>query len=566
VLGNYARTTPARRRAVIAVAAITLGLLAGPFALPAAAQGSASTYVVDASLELDSTFKVSETITFAGDAPRVVTQKFETREDLIGDRQYVQTLSELRATVKGASVDVNPQTEGRFTTITVPTNGANEIMIGYTVRGAVINTENGTALRHRLLQGLSVQVQDFRATVRVPTQFSYVKCTAGSPNSTVPCTFAAGGQEGAQIPTFRDGPRGEGEVVAIDIGFPPGAMAANEEIDHRWTVGRAFSAKPLPLGIALGLLALGGLALYLVHRRTGADASASGEIRRAAEFVATGPGETEFRVVEDIRPGHVGTIADERVDPIDVTATVVDLAVRGHLIITELPRESEFARTDWEVRRVAGGDDLRPFETELLNAIGAEGTSVLVSVMATRVQESIGAVQDKLYDEMVSNGWYERRPDAIRNRWTQLALGALIIAVVVTGVLAAFTTFGLVGLALVVLALGLVFVAQEMPSRTSKGADLLAGLGALRSDLLSHPTDQMPKGAELRELSELLPYAIVLGGADRWLDAIVASDIDEHADPDDLPWYHGPPNWHLRDLPNSLRNFVTTVSGSLFAR
>jgi len=76
----------------------------------------------------------------------------------------------------------------------------------------------------------------------------------------------------------------------------------------------------------------------------------------------------------------------------------------------------------------------------------------------------------------------------------------------------------------------------------------------------------MPKGAELRELSELLPYAIVLGGADRWLDAIVASDTDEHADPDDLPWYQGPPNWHLRDLPNSLRNFVTTVSGSLFAR
>ena len=67
---------------------------------------------------------------------------------------------------------------------------------------------------------------------------------------------------------------------------------------------------------------------------------------------------------------------------------------------------------------------------------------------------SIGGVQDALYDEVVANGWYERRPDAIRNKWTQLALGALIIAVVVTGVLAAFTTFGLVGLALVILALG----------------------------------------------------------------------------------------------------------------
>jgi len=566
VLAKPVRTSTRRLLAASVLAAVTAVLLAGPLALPATAEGTASTYVVDAALSLDGALKVTETITFSGEAPSTVTQKFETREDLMGDRQYVQTLSNIRASVEGGAVDPQPQTDDRFTTVTVPTNGANEIMIAYTVSGAVVNTENGTALRYRLLQGLSAQVAQFTAKVQIPTQFSYIKCTAGSPNSTVPCTFAAGGQEGAQAPTFRDGPRGEGEVVAIDIGFPPGAMPANEEIEYLWTLRRAFSAEPLQLGIALGLLALGGLGLYLMHRRAGVDAQASGEIRRAAEFVATGPGETEFRVIEDIRPGHVGTVADERVDPIDITASVVDLAVRGHLHITELPRESEFARADWELRRTGKGSDLRPFERELLDAIAPDGGSVKVSEMSGRVQGSVQPVQDKLYDEMVSNGWYEQRPDATRNRWTQLALGALILAVVVTGVLAAFTTFGLVGLTLIVLALGLIFVAQEMPSRTPQGAALLAGLGALRADLLSHPTNQLPRGAELREVSELLPYAIVLGGVDRWLDAIVASDADEHADSTDLPWYHGPSNWHLHDFPDSLRNFVTTVSGSLFSR
>ena len=158
---------------------------------------------------------------------------------------------------------------------------------------------------------------------------------------------------------------------------------------------------------------------------------------------------------------------------------------------------------------------------------------------------------------MVSNGWFERRPDATRNRWTQTAIIALIGAVAVTIVLAAFTTFGLVGLALIALALGLMFVAQEMPARTQKGAALLGGLGALRSDLLSYPTNQMPPGRELSELSEVLPYAVVLGGSDRWLDAIVAADLDTDPDPDALSWYHGPPHWHLRDLPDSLRNFFS---------
>jgi len=153
-----------------------------------------------------------------------------------------------------------------------------------------------------------------------------------------------------------------------------------------------------------------------------------------------------------------------------------------------------------------------------------------------------------------------------RNRVTQLALGLLVVAVVVTALLAAFTTFGLIGLALVVLGLGLVFVAQEMPSRTPKGVALLKGLGALRSLLLTHPTDQMPKGRAVEELSEVLPYAIVLGGTERWLDALVATDTDADPDSDDLPWYHGPADWHLRDLPESLRNFTTTVSGTLFTR
>ncbi len=552
----------------LAACALALGLLAGPLTLPAHAEGTAASFVVDANLDADGTLKVSQVITFGGAVPPQLSQKFETREDLVGDRQYVQTITDVTASVGGASVAPEITSDDRFTTVTLATNGATEVTMGYTVRGAVVNTGDGTALRVRLLQGLSAQVAQFTATVQIPTQFSYIKCTAGSPNSTVPCTFAAAGTEVAQVPTFKDGPRGEGEVVAVDIGFPPGTVAATEVIEYRWTIGRAFSAGPLQLGLALGLLVLGGIGLYVLHRRTGADVNAGDQISKAGEFVPTGPGQSEFRVVGDIRPGHVGTVADERVDPIDVTATLVDLAVRGHLSIVELPRETEFARTDWDLVRPSStaANGLRPFEVQLLDGIAAPGAQVKVSELPSKVHESIGGVQNALYDEVVSNGWYERRPDATRSRWTQLALTALIIAVVLTGILAAFTTFGLVGLALIVLALGLIFVAQEMPSRTAKGAALLGGLGALRSDLMSHPTNQMAPGTELQEMSEVLPYAIVLGGSDRWLDAIVASDADEAPDSDQLTWYHGPENWHLRDLPDSMKNFITTVSGSLFAR
>jgi len=560
--------TTSRRRlgAVLASCAVAAGLLVGPLATPAHAEGTASTVVAAGNLAKDGTLRVRETITFDGAAPAEVRQQFETRQDLVGDRRYESRLSAISATAGGAALTPQVQEESRYTTVTVPTNGATEVVLSYQVTGATVRLEDGgTALRWPMLQGLSAAVRQFDATVQIPGTFTYVACTAGPPNSSLPCTFAAAGSEDNQSPTFRDGPRGAGEVVVVDIGFPAGAVAATAVEGHRWTFGRAFSASPLPLALALGLLVLGGLAL-LLHRRRGADATSGSAVGRVAEFAPTGAGQSEFRVVDDIRPGHVGTVVDERVDPIDVTATLVDLAVRGHLLITELPRASTFTRTDWELTRRTGGDALQPFEEALLDGVAPAGGSVRVSEVAGRVQSSIGGVQDRLYDEVVRLGWYERRPDATRSRFTRLALVALVAAVVLTVLLAAFTTFGLVGLALLVLALGLVLVAQEMPSRTARGSALLAGLGALRTELASHPTNQMPPGREIEEISQLLPYAIVLGGSDRWLDAVVAADTDEDADSTDLSWFHGPADWHLRDLPDSLRNFITTVSGSLFSR
>jgi hypothetical protein len=76
----------------------------------------------------------------------------------------------------------------------------------------------------------------------------------------------------------------------------------------------------------------------------------------------------------------------------------------------------------------------------------------------------------------------------------------------------------------------------------------------------------MPAGHQLRELSKVLPYAVVLGGTERWLSAIADADLDETPDSTELGWYHGPATWHLSDLPDSLRSFITTLDGSLFAR
>ncbi|MFZ1410326.1 MAG: DUF2207 domain-containing protein, partial [Micropruina sp.] len=414
---------------------------------------------------------------------------------------------------------------------------------------------------------LSLPVREFSAEIVVPGMFELVDCAAGAPVAPGACTYYGGGTHEDPNPFFSDGPRGAGEIVLVTVRFPAGTVAANENVRQLWTLDRAFSTGPAELLAALGLLALSALGYWLLHRRIGRDSAHAGEPHRVAEFHPVGAGVVEFRVLDQLRPGQIGTLIDERVDPVDITASLLDLAVRGHLRITELPRASEHALPDWTFVRLQPADQLADFERTLLDAVApAHGEPVKASNLAGAVGAVIGQVQSELYDDVVKRGWFAGRPDQTRGTWSRYGWYGLAAAVVATGLLAAFTTFGLLGLALVVAALLAIMVGQEMPSRTSKGSAVLSGLALLRAQLLGQPTDQMPPGRELDELSEILPYAVVLGGVQRWLDALVAADGDDDADSTDLAWYHAPEGWHLHDLPASIESFVTTIQGKLFTR
>lgn len=545
-----------------------VGLFLGGSWLPARAADQVATHITEAVVERDGTLKVTSTLTFDGTPPQQVVQRFRVKEELVGQRDYVFAVSDLQATANGAEVG-QVSTEDDYVVLTIAPGGAQQVVVSYSVTGAAVRTAGGqTLVRWDVLQGLDLPVRRVEGQISVPGQFTDFKCVAGAPGSQSACALASGGTHDSFQPHFVDGPRRPGEIVGPRITFAAAVVAPNEVIEERWTVGRAFSGTGWPLAAALATLLIGGLVLYALHRRAGRDANPSGDPIEVARFAAVGAGEVEFQVSGEVSPGEVGTVVDERVDPIDVTATIVDLAVRGHLLIVERPRSSEFAPTDWElVRMPAGESALRPYEQNLLDAVvPTDSRRVLVSEIGLAVRAAIPAVQSALYDEVVARGFYDRRPDSTRNSWNAGALVLIAAGIVVTGLLAAFTSFGLTGLAIVAVGLGLAFVAQEMPARTPKGARLLAGLGSLRSQLLTQPTDQMPKGLEHRELSEVLPYAIVLGGTDRWLEALAATDDDDLPDPTDLSWYNGPDNWHLRDLPDSLRNFITSLNGQLFAR
>jgi len=313
---------------------------------------------------------------------------------------------------------------------------------------------------------------------------------------------------------------------------------------------------------------VGALVLFLMWRRFGRNVSMSKDPIVVASFVPSGKGTVEFDIADNVRPGHVGTVVDERVDPVDITATLLDLAVRGHVQIIELPPAKDISPTDWTFKRLESTDPMRPFESRLLDAIApADGPAAVVSKIGEPVEKIITDVQDDLYQEVVDKGWFSHRPDQVRHAFDRVGwvlLGAALVALVL---LIAFTGYGLLGLVLVALAVGFLALGQTMPRRTQSGIDVVHGLHALSMSLQTQPVTQIPKDTAYTQISKILPYAVVLGGRDRWLKALVDADDDPDVpDPDDLGWYSAPPNWNLSDLPASLDAFIVAVSGRLIGR
>ncbi len=123
-------------------------------------------------------------------------------------------------------------------------------------------------------------------------------------------------------------------------------------------------------------------------------------------------GPVEFVPPDGVLPGQVGTLIDEHANLVDVTATIVDLAVRGWLTITDLgDKDYELTAT-----QVAGKGTLLPYETELMNALFGTGPDVKLSDLKYKFRAELKVIQNAMYDDVVTQGWFRIRPDRTRQR------------------------------------------------------------------------------------------------------------------------------------------------------
>jgi len=540
------------------------------------ADGGIDTFDVSGKVSPTGMLSITSTINFAGTAPAQFVQQFDTTLPGEDYTFYRFDITNMTATAGGVDLKPSVTQDGDYLVLSVDTSaiGSAPLVIAYDVTGAAmdgglaVGNVAMTNVRWAVLQGLNLPVATATGTISVPGMIRGVDCKAGTTSGPQPCQMFGGGTYDAPSPNFQQTNLGAGQVVIFSFLLPSDTVATDQQVEARWTLDRAFSVDTTPLLVALAVLILGVVALFMLWRLRGRDVVTPREPTIVASFEPTGKGTVKFEVHDKIRPGHVGTVVDERVDPIDITATVLDLAVRGHLGIIQMPSDGLHRPIDWTFLRLDCKDKLRPFEQTLLDAIApADGPAAVVSQIGGPIEDVIVTVQNQLYQDAVERGWFARRPDQTRHLFSVIGWITLAAAIVAMVLLVATTRLGLLGLVLVALAAGLLTIGRDMPRRTAAGVSLLHGLNALSMSLQTQPTNQIPKLTAYDDISAILPYAVVLGGRARWVQALADADDDPGVpDPDDLAWYHAPADWNLEDLPVCLDSFIAHLSGRLVGR
>jgi uncharacterized protein (TIGR04222 family) len=239
----------------------------------------------------------------------------------------------------------------------------------------------------------------------------------------------------------------------------------------------------------------------------------------------------QYRPPADLRPAQLGVLVDERVDPVEVSATIVDLAVRGHLRIEEEETGRFRKKTDWVLHRLPppDGDDLLGFERILLAELFATGGVVRMGDLSGSWATSYAKVQKAVYADAVERGWFPRSPAATRTLWGGVGAVALLAAIGVTVLLTRYTTVGLAGVPLILAALVLLLGSGKMPHRTPKGSRRLAETIGFREFIETAEADRMAFAEQENLFVRYLPYAVVFGATDKWAQAFSSLGAAESA-------------------------------------
>lgn len=444
-------------------------------------------------------------------------------------------------------------------------SGVQTYAIAYRVTGALSAFTDHDELYWNVNGGdWSVPMGRVAATVSLPASgVTAATCYQGAVGSTAACEYTQT-DAGARYGSTRS--LAPGEQLTVVLGFKKGLVAQPSVILENKPRAFAdyFTFSAATIIAALLLLAIvAGWVLFMWWRR-GRDYEYTkvyykgqdpGPERLHPLFrpEAIVPG---YEPPNSLRPAQLGLILDESADTKDVTATIIDLAVRGYL------RIEEEGNRDWRlVKTGKDPQDLLPYEGAIFDGLFTSRDAVLLSSLKEHFHGTLDQAETSLYRDAMRQGWFTANPRTVRLRWIGAGVGLALIGAAITYGLGALFGWGLVGLPIAVAGVMLAAGSGLMPRRTGVGHDLFERTLGFRLYMNSAEKAQQKFAEAANLFTRYLPYAIVFGCVQRWARAF--RDID--ANQATRGWYVGRTPFNILVFSGSLQSFSGQLGSAIAA-
>ena len=346
---------------------------------------------------------------------------------------------------------------------------------------------------------------------------------------------------------FETGRLGPGEGITIDVAMPAESIArASVASRVGWWLVDNFTYGLAPLTLAI---------CFVCWYRVGRDHPGRGSIV------------VGYEPPDGLGPAEVGTLIDEKVHMRDISASIVDLAVRGYLAIEEIESDSWFSsNADCRFIKRKEPDDLSYYERKLFDNIFAGRDTVTLASLKGSFHAAIPTLTDDLYRRLTKRRYFDGNPDRVRTRFLGFGIALLATTLAATGGL----QYALIGkffllpavISGVLSLLAITITSRVMPRKTRKGRIAWERIAGLEEYIRRAELDDLKRSERLGVFERLLPYAIAFDLADRWAGAFK----DLYSAPPD--WYRpsDPAHFSTHSLTSSVNRSVGAMNAALPAQ
>jgi len=373
-------------------------------------------------------------------------------------------------------------------------------------------------------------------------------CFAGNYGSTISCSDITTHQTPDNLVTAVEFgqiyPLPAGQGFTIVVGWPKNLVTKPSAIQNILDTVKDNWVIFLPI---LTLIIM----LYLWHTR-GRDPKGRGTII------------AQYEAPDNLTPAEIGSLIDEKLDPKDISSEIIYLATQGFIKITRIENKGLiFKHEDYLLERQKEIQALGPIDKRLMDGLFPGGVKTKnLSDLKNQFYKEMPDIKNKVFDALVSNGYFPEKPSKVQGKYTvigfALLIGATLLAKVLGSVIGGLAIGSLIASGFIVVMFGM-----AMPRKTEKGVIAKENILGLKEYLQVAEKDRIKffnaPAKNPEHFEKLLPYAMVLGVEQEWAKQFAGIYNQPPS------WYHDPSGgaFNALILVHSLNNFNHSANAAL---